>query len=458
MKIYAFTAILIFTMLIFASCNKDTQDVPSETEPTVDTIYQQYGTPFAGLPNTEDIVLYEVNLRAYSPGGDLQGVINRLDDIAELGVNVIWLMPIYPIGEVNSVNSPYSVKDYKAVSSEYGTLKDLRVLTKEAHSRGMAVILDWVANHTAWDNEWIKNKSWYSQDASGNIIHPPGTNWQDVADLNFDNQSMRQAMREAMLFWVYQANIDGFRCDYADGVPFDFWHKAFQTIDTVPNRDFIYFAEGSRSDHFNAGFDLNFSWNFYGTIKDVFNGQSVIKLFNANINEYENTPMGKHWVRFTTNHDESAWDATPISIFNGVDGALAASVVTIFTGGVPLIYGSQEVGTAGNVPFFTNSTINWNDNPEMYAAYQKMLQFYSSSDVAKIKDNLHYQSSDVVCFKKTLDEKELLIIVNVRNETINYTLHSDIKNTAWIDINTENGIVLSNQITLQAYQYYILIN
>ncbi|PLX04583.1 MAG: alpha-amylase [Marinilabiliales bacterium] len=458
MKIYAFTAILIFTMLIFASCNKDTQDVPSETEPTVDTIYQQYGTPFAGLPNTEDIVLYEVNLRAYSPGGDLQGVINRLDDIAELGVNVIWLMPIYPIGEVNSVNSPYSVKDYKAVSSEYGTLKDLRVLTKEAHSRGMAVILDWVANHTAWDNEWIKNKSWYSQDASGNIIHPPGTNWQDVADLNFDNQSMRQAMREAMLFWVYQANIDGFRCDYADGVPFDFWHKAFQTIDTVPNRDFIYFAEGSRSDHFNAGFDLNFSWNFYGTIKDVFNGQSVIKLFNANINEYENTPMGKHWVRFTTNHDESAWDATPISIFNGVDGALAASVVTIFTGGVPLIYGSQEVGTAGNVPFFTNSTINWNDNPEMYAAYQKMLQFYSSSDVAKIKDNLHYQSSDVVFFKKTLDEKELLIIVNVRNETINYTLHSDIKNTAWIDINTENGIVLSNQITLQAYQYYILIN
>lgn len=450
--------LLALSILLFTSCNKDTKEVPSDIEPAVDTTYLQYGTPFSGLPKTEDIVLYEVNLRAYSPGGDLQGVINRLDEIAELGVNVIWLMPIYPIGEVNSVNSPYSVKDYKTVSSEYGTLKDLRVLTKEAHSRGMAVILDWVANHTSWDNEWIKNKSWYTQDANGNIIHPPGTNWQDVADLNFDNQSMRQAMREGMLFWVYQANIDGFRCDYADGVPFDFWHNAFQTIDTVPNRDFIYFAEGSRSDHFNAGFDLNFSWNFYGTIKDVFNGQSVIKLFNANINEYENTPMGKHWVRFTTNHDESAWDATPINIFNGVDGALAASVITIFTGGVPLIYGSQEVGTPDNVPFFTNSTINWNDNPEMYAAYQKMLQFYSSSDVAKIKDNLHYQSSDVVCFKKTLAGEELLIIVNVRDKTINYTLHNDIKNTSWIDIMTDNSISLDSQITLQAYQYYILIN
>lgn len=449
---------MILSILLFASCNKKTQDVPPETEPTVDTSYQQYGTPFAGIPKSEDIVLYEVNLRAYSNDGDLHGVISRLDDIAELGVNVIWLMPIYPIGEVNSVNSPYSVKDYKAVSSEYGSLKDLRILTKEAHSRGMAVILDWVANHTSWDNEWIKNKSWYTQDADGNIIHPPGTNWQDVADLNYDNQNMRQAMIKAMLFWIYQANIDGFRCDYADGVPFDFWHKALQAIDTVPNRDFIYFAEGSRYDHFNAGFDLNFSWNFYGAIKDVFNGQSAMKLFNANSNDYENTPPGKHWVRYTTNHDESAWDATPISIFNGVKGALAASVATIFTGGVPLIYGSQEVGTPDNVPFFSNSTINWNDNPEMYAAYQKMLQYYSSSDVAKIGNNLYYQSSDVACFKKTLGGEELLIIVNVRNEIINYTLNDDIKNTSWIDIMTENGITFDSQITLQAYQYYILIN
>ena len=201
--------------------------------PDPNSKYTQYGTPFGQVPAPEDVIMYEVNLRAFSPGGDLQGVIDRLDNIRDLGVNVIWLMPIYPVGELNSVNSPYCVKNHKEVSPEYGTLNDLRKLTDEAHARGMAVIMDWVANHTAWDNPWIENKDWYTQNASGDIISPPGTNWLDVADLNFSNLEMREAMVDAMKYWVFEANVDGYRCDYADGVPYAFWTRAINAVDSI---------------------------------------------------------------------------------------------------------------------------------------------------------------------------------------------------------------------------------
>ncbi|KAF0201481.1 MAG: alpha amylase catalytic [Bacteroidetes bacterium] len=455
--IRTFLRIFIAFLLLFSiSCNKEKENPNPPDPPVEDSIYQQYGTPFTGIPETEDIVMYEVNLRAFSSSGDLQGVTDRLDELADLKVNVIWLMPIHPVGQVNSVNSPYSVKDYKAVGPEYGTLNDLRELTDEAHSRGMAVIMDWVANHTAWDNAWISNKSWYTQDGNGNIIHPAGTNWLDVADLNFSNQKMRDAMIDAMKFWAYEANIDGFRCDYADGVPFDFWKQAIDSIRSIDGRDFIWFAEGARNDHFAAGFDLSFGWQFYGAIKEVFNGQPVSRIFTAHTNEYASAPAGKHWVRFTTNHDESAWDATPISLFNGIDGALAASVVGIFTGGVPLIYGSQEVGTLANIPFFSNSTINWGSNPEMLLTYEKMLQFYASSATARKGVNKIYQHSDVACFKKELNGDEVVIMVNLRNVPVGYTIPAELRNTQWLEVINESNITLGTQMTLEPYQFLLM--
>ena len=166
--------------------------------------------------------MYEVNMQTYTPA-NFQGVAARLDSIKALGVNVIWLMPTYPIGVLKAVGSPYAVKDYKGVNTNFGTLDDLRSLVAQAHSRNMAVVLDWVADHTSWDNAWISNKSWYKQDASGNIIIPPGTNYQDVAALNYNSTAMRSAMIKAMKYWVLTANVDGYRCDYADAVPADFW-------------------------------------------------------------------------------------------------------------------------------------------------------------------------------------------------------------------------------------------
>lgn len=445
--------IYLFPILfLFSSCSKkdsikvvDNQENPS-----------YYGTPFQEVPNIEDIVMYEINLRAFSPEGNIQGIIARLDEIKKLGVNVIWIMPIHPIGEINSVNSPYCVKDYNAVSSEYGTMDDLRMLSDEAHARGIALIMDLVANHTSWDNEWITHESFYTHDNSGAIISPPGTNWLDVADLNYGSTDVRKRMLNVMKYWILEANIDGYRCDYADGVPYSFWKSAIDTLRAIPNRKLIFFAEGARADHFTAGFDLAFGWQFYGGLQDVYNGNSVEKLLTAHFDEYFVTPKGKQWVRFTTNHDESAWNNTPMNLFNGKAGALAASVGTIFIGGIPLIYAGQEVGRVDKVPIFSNSTTDWNANPDMLQAYQEILQFYNNSEVARKGENMIFSENDVLCMKKVLNNEELLIIVNYRDIEINYSIPVPLQNSSWTSVFTQNMMSLENEFTLQPYSYFIL--
>src|SRR3954468_1313573 len=168
--------------VIFLSCSKTEVPVNQVTTPALGPDPAQYGIPYDKVPTPKDAIIYQVNMRAFSAAGNLQGVTARLDSIKSLGVNVVYLMPVYPVGTVRSVNSPYAVKDYKAVGTEFGTLDDLRTLVTEAHNRNMAVMMDWVANHTSWDNTWINNRSWYKQDASGNIVSPAG--FSDVAQLN----------------------------------------------------------------------------------------------------------------------------------------------------------------------------------------------------------------------------------------------------------------------------------
>ena len=455
---YAKFLVLLFTTFIFlAACEKD--DTPPQNPPDppdpADTIPD--GPEFE-VPETSDIIMYEVNLRAFSQSGDLQGVIARLDELEDLNVNVIWLMPIHPIGQINSVNSPYSVKNYKEVGAEYGTFDDLVALTEAAHERGIAVIMDWVANHTAWDNPWIyDDPEWYTQDGSGNIIHPPGTNWMDVADLNFDNQAMRLAMIDAMKYWVIQANVDGFRCDYADGVPFGFWKQAIDSLYAIPDREYVLLAEGTRDDHFVAGFHLTFGWDYYAAMKDVFEGQPATKLYNTHQNVYDDIPSTRHRLRFTTNHDESAWDATPMTLFDGQEGALAASAVTTFMGGVPMIYTGQEVGRVQTVPFFSNDPINWNNNPAMREAYEKLMGVYSSSDAARKGTLSDYSNSDVVCFTKQSGENELLFIANLRDEVITFEIPGELQNSDWADAFTGDNITLGTQINLEVYQYMIML-
>src|SRR5687768_3655717 len=200
--------LILFLAISFWSC----RTVSPQVSTGGSAQYAQYGTPFKNVPDRQDVTIYQVNMRVFSKEGNFQGVIARLDSIKALEANVIYLMPHYPVGKVRSSNSPYCIQDYKAVNPEFGTLDDLRALVNGAHSRNMAVMIDWVANHTSYDHEWTKNKSWYLLDSAGNIVHPPGTNWRDVAQLNFKNADMRLALIDAMKYWVYAANIDGFRC------------------------------------------------------------------------------------------------------------------------------------------------------------------------------------------------------------------------------------------------------
>lgn len=443
-----FAAIYLLLLTIF-SCGED-PITPAPTGP------QQYGTPLSNVPNVDKATIYEVNLRAQSSEGNLQGVIAKLDHIKSLGTNIIWLMPIYEQGQINSVGSPYCVKNYEKISPEYGSLTDLRALTDQAHALGMAVILDWVANHTAWDHPWItSHPEWYSQNSSGQIIIPPGTNWNDVADLNFDQAAMRKEQIAAMKYWVLEANVDGFRCDYADGVPFDFWSEAITALKTIPNRDILMLAEGSRSDHYQAGFDLTYGWNYYTALKNVWSGSSTATLTSTNQLEYNNIPNGKGKVRFTTNHDESAWDASPMTIFNGKNGAMAASVVNIFSGGVPLLYTGQEVGKTGTTPFFNNSNINWLANADMLASYQKLYSIYNQNAAARGNNLSSYQlSNDLVCWKKTNGASSVLILVNVRNSSINVSIPPALTGnfTNLISGASEN---INTSLTLTPYAYRI---
>lgn len=407
--------------------------------------------------STDSLVLYEVNLRAFSPAGDLAGVEAQLPRLDSLGINALWLMPLYPIGQVNSVNSPYSVRNYRAVAAEYGNLSDLRSLVQAAHSRGMIVLLDWVANHTAWDHPWISaHPEWYTQNEDGEIVHPPGTNWQDVADLNFSKDSLRLAMIEAMQFWLCETGIDGFRCDYADGVPFDFWRAAIDSLQTLPGADPLMLAEGDRPDHFQAGFDLTFGWEFYGVLQDVFGGDPAWRLAAQNRSAYMQVPPDGDILRFTTNHDESAWHATPPQIFGGQDAALAAYAATLFTGGTPLLYGSQEVGRSTTLSFFSRDPIDWSARPQVQARYRKLLNAYTSLSALRTDSNHLLPDNEVLGLRKVAAGDTLWLMINLRASAERISLPGNLTGRRMLDVLSGDTLTLPSDLLLSPYQYLIL--
>jgi glycosidase len=406
---------------------------------------------------TEDIVMYEINPKSFSASKNFQGIINRLDNIKALGVNTIWIMPIYKVGVLKSFGSFYCVQNYKSIDPSYGTMQDLKSLVNTAHQKGIAVLFDWVANHTSWDNAWITtNPSWYSQNGSGQIISPAGTNWNDVADLNFNNTAMRLTMIDAMKYWVTEANIDGYRCDAADFVPFDFWVQANTALNAIPNKNLILLAEGSRADHLSAGFQMNFAWDYLGAEKNVFGASqaSVSNLFTTNIDEYAVVPTGKQKLRFTTNHDES-YQATPITVYGGKNGALAASVIAIYLQGVPLLYCGQEVGVSSTSIYNGSNTIDWIANGDMLLAYQNLLSFYNSSNAARKGKLTTYLNANIAIFKKSNDQEQVLVIVNARSSSQSLAVPIELHGN-WTNALTNAEVSLSGTLTLTSFQYLIL--
>jgi len=449
-------------IILLVSCSKN-NSVPPYTPPVItpvtDSTPAQYGTPFKGVPNRQDASIYQVNIRAFSQGGNFQGVIARLDSIKALGVNVIYLMPIYPVGTLKSINSPYCVKDYKSVNSEFGTLADLRALVDGAHNRNISVMLDWVANHTSWDNSWITNhKNWYLQDASGNIQSPTG--YSDVAQLNFSNDSMRLAMIADMKYWVFTANIDGFRCDYADNPPVSFWQQAIDTLRNISTHSLLLLAEGSRSTNFTAGFDYNFGFSFYSNLKSIYSSNtSALTIDNLNTTEYTNTTGGQQVVRYITNHDVNSSDGTPLSLFGGKSGSLAAFTIVACMKSVPMIYNGQEVGMTTPIMFpFTIGKIDWTTGLDQTAEYKKIIAFRNSSNAIRRGTLTSYSNADICAFITQKDSEKVLVLANLRNKIVQYTLPMAFANTTWTDALNSGNIALTNQLTLQPYSYFVLKN
>lgn len=418
----------------------------------------QYGTPYAAVPDPQDLVIYQVNIRSFSPEGNFAGVLARLDAIKALGANVLYLLPTYPVGIEKTVHSPYCVRDYKGVNDEFGTLEQLRTLVEEAHKRKMIVLFDWVANHTAWDNPWIVNKAWYKQDDAGNIIPPPKTGWLDVAALNYDSADMRKAMIDAMRYWVFAANIDGYRCDAADFIPADFWEQAIKSLRTIGTHKLLFLAEGKRKENYPAGFDMQYGFAFYSNLTNRVYGthQSVTSFDILNTSEYREATGNDQVVRYISNHDVDQTEGSPLTTLGGRQGSVAAFVVAAYMKGVPMIYDGQEVGCPVKLSFFDKSTpIDWSINPDLAEEYKRIIGLRNKSDAIRRGELQSFSDDDVCAFTKTKGAEEILVIDNLRGTPSTYTVPEALRGDHWKDAYSDAEVAIPDQMALQAYQYHV---
>ena len=421
---------------------------------------KQKGADNFQLPAVDDIAMYQVNPRVFAPENSLRAVADRIDSIRQLGVNVVWVMPIYPIGIEKGKNSPYCISDYTAVAPEFGTIDDFKYLAQVCHEHGMGIILDWVANHTAWDHPWVsEHPDWYTHDEEADtIIHPRPWDWYDVADLNYDNRDMRRAMTDAMKFWITEVGIDGFRCDVADGVPADFWRDAIQELrQAAQPRRIVMLAEGKNVDNFTVGgFDMNYGWDFKDTLVHVFrDGRPASDLIVADSAEYAQLPAGKVKLRFTTNHDHST-EMTPVVEFTNERGSMAAYVASVFLHGGALIYGSQEVGYPDPINFFRYVPVDWTANPQLYREYAELIELYNDHPALRKGELTAWPAQDVLVFEKRLADEQFLVVVNVRNQPVVANIPA-----AWTGMEVEDEmtgreLMLHQTLSLAAYEYLIL--
>jgi glycosidase len=368
-----------------------------------------------------DGVIYEIFPRAFSKEGNFKGITARLDELKNLGVNILWLMPIHPIGKEKSkgtIGSPYAVRDYYAINSDYGTADDLHQLISAAHSRGMKVIIDIVANHTAWDSVLMKQPDFYTHDASGNIV-PPVPDWMDVADLNYDNPRLRVYMTEMLQYWLREFDLDGFRCDVAGMVPTSFWEHARAELSKI-KPDIVMLAEWHEPDLLAAAFDLDYSWPLHSAVTDVLTGRAHADALRAAWEEERaKFERGALHMRFSDNHDERR----AIARF-GEFGTLAASVLMFTLDGVPMLYNGMEVGDtaeSGAPALFEKLPVFWQISerrPEFPVFYKQLIALRSAHEALRRGEMKWLRNSDearVVTYLRRSNNEEILVAINLSN-------------------------------------------
>lgn len=367
-----------------------------------------------------DGVIYEIYPRAFSAGGDFNGITAKLDELKDLGVNVLWLMPIHPIGEKlkkGTLGSPYAIRDYFAINPEFGSTNDFRKLMTETHKRGMKVILDVVANHTAWDSVMMARPEFYKQDASGKII-PPVAEWTDVAGLNYANPKLCEYMIAMLKYWVTEFDVDGFRCDVAYMVPTDFWEQARAELDKV-KPDLMMLAEASKPELLVKAFDMDYSWPLHATLNKVFlEGAPATELRRSWEESQRTFPKGSLHLRISDNHDE----ARAVARY-GIRGALAAAAFTFALDGVPLVYNGMEVGDAtesGDPALFEKMPVFWKpkERPPLRATYRELIKLrkqyapFRNDRVVWLRNS---NEADLVSIMRLDEKDEFVILINVSN-------------------------------------------
>jgi glycosidase len=412
--------------------------------------------------------VYEVNMRQYTQEGTFNAFSTHLDRLKSLGVKVLWFMPLQPISvkeRKGTLGSYYSIADYKGINLEYGTSADFKALVDKAHGMGFKIVLDWVANHTGWDNAWVtQHPDWYTKDSKGNITWPPGTDWTDVADLNYASTAMRAAMIDSMKYWVDTYDIDGFRCDVAGGVPNDFWNTATQTLTAIKP---LWMLAESMPGEVTIGTNFTSAYNW--PLKDMFNGMkngntdsfSVSGEISRIASEY---PKGNYPMNFITNHDENSWSGTEYTRLGGVPQAKAGAVISFTLPGAPLLYTGQEVGMNKMLKFFEKDQVDYPATPSpMTAFYKKLVELKTKSPALAVGaaagsiTEVNTNKLTATAYARVAGKAKVLVVVNLSGKSSSVKILWGKNAGSFYDYATNKKVTVaaSQTVTLPAWGYKI---
>lgn len=388
--------------------------------------------PYVTIKNpawSRNATLYQINTRQFTPEGTFKAAEGQLPRLKALGVEILWLMPIHPIGEKNrkgSLGSPYSVRDYRAVNPEFGTMADLKSFVAAAHRLGMHVILDWVANHSAWDNALAaQHPDWYDRDWKGDFRPTPWFDWSDIIDFDYSKPEIRRYMTAAMAFWVKSAGIDGFRCDVAALVPIDFWENVRAELSAI--KPVFMLAEADISEHHRRAFDASYGWAWGDTLANISQGKAgadaLFGYYSATATSWPHAAMR---MLFTSNHDKNSWEGTEFERFG--PNLRNAITLSFISEGIPLIYNGQEAGNDKRLAFFERDPIIWRDHPNN-ALFNQLIAFKKAHPAlwngawgAQMVPVVNSAPAQVLSFTRTKGPDKILALFNLSDRTVAISL------------------------------------
>ena len=367
----------------------------------------------------KNAVMYQINTRQFTPQGTFQAAQHQLPRLKALGVDIIYLMPINSIGLKNrkgSLGSPYAVQNYLELNPEFGTLEDFKALVQAIHALGMYVIIDWVANHSAWDNVLVDtHPHWYSRDYKGDFHPTPWWDWDDIIDFDYAHSALREYMANAMQYWVEECDIDGYRCDVAGMVPTDFWVTVRQQLEQI--KPVLMLAEWESRDLHYAAFDMTYAWSWNEALHNICMGKASVAKLHKYYSWHEKTyPRDAIKMTFVSNHDKNAWDGTEFEQFG--EGLKAAIVLSFLGDGMPLIYNGQEAANRKRLAFFERDPIEWREHAlaDFYQALITLKKSHSALANGQWGARmLHVPNScpdTVLSFVRQDDNSKILVILN----------------------------------------------